>query len=58
MNYDGIVDAADLQQIDNDAIAFVTGYVQSDVDGNNFIDATDASITDNNAANFVGIVRP
>jgi len=58
VNYDGIVDAADLQQIDNDAIAFVTGYVQSDVDGNNFIDATDASITDNNAANFVGIVRP
>lgn len=58
VNQDGTVDATDLSLIDNDASNFITGYVNTDLDGNYFIDASDASVADNNASAFIGIIRP
>ena len=37
---------------------FLSGYLKTDINGDDFIDATDYSIADNNAANFVGVVAP
>jgi hypothetical protein len=58
VNQDGVVDATDAGAIDNDAFNFITGYVKTDLTGNNFVDASDAAIADNNAFNFVTVVRP
>ncbi len=52
------MDATDVQTIDNDASNFVAGYVTSDLNGDGFVDGTDFTIGDNNAANFVGKVTP
>lgn len=57
-NHDGVVDATDAGAIDNDAAAFVTGYVNTDVTGDDVVDAADAALVDNNAANFVGKITP
>ena len=53
VNQTGEVDASDLSTIDNDAFNFVTGYVNTDVTGDNVTDASDYAIADNNAFNFV-----
>lgn len=58
VNQDETIDASDLSAIDNDASNFISGYVQTDLDGNNFVDGTDAVIADNNAANFVSVISP
>ncbi|MBK6505935.1 MAG: hypothetical protein IPG02_09750 [Ignavibacteria bacterium] len=44
--------------VDNDAADFESGYVTSDVDGNRFVDGSDAAIVDNNAFNFVSVAKP
>ena len=58
VNQDGVVDATDLQRVDNHAFNFVTGYVATDLTGDNVVDATDAAIADNNAFNFVSKITP
>ena len=55
---DGTIDASDLSAIDNDATAFVSGYVRTDLDGNDFVDGSDSSVADNNAFSFVSVQRP
>lgn len=57
-NQDGLVDLTDNFLIDNDAIAFMTGYLPTDVNGDSVTDLSDAVISDNNALNFVGKVTP
>ncbi|MBV6477364.1 MAG: hypothetical protein HGGPFJEG_00102 [Ignavibacteria bacterium] len=58
VNQDDVIDATDAGDVDNDAGAFVVGYVITDVTGDNIVDATDAALVDNNAANFVSVIRP
>lgn len=58
VNNDGAVDATDLASIDNDANAFLSGYRITDLDGNSFVDATDALIADNNVYGFVTVIKP
>ena len=58
VNQDGAADGTDLAMIFNDAGIFLTGYVQSDLNGNNIVDASDASIADNNAVNYVFTRNP
>ncbi|MEO6694236.1 MAG: hypothetical protein ABIY50_01755, partial [Ignavibacteria bacterium] len=53
VNQSGDVDATDVSAIDNDAFNFVTGYINTDVTGDNVTDASDYAIADNNAFNFV-----
>lgn len=58
VNKDGLVDATDLGQIDNDAYNFTTGYVATDVTGDSYVDITDLALADNNGLNFVGAILP
>jgi len=48
INQDGIIDAEDLSNVDNDAANFILGYSLSDINGDNFVDASDISRVDNN----------
>ncbi len=58
VNQDGNIGAVDLSLTDNDALNFVSGYVNSDVTGDGTVDAADLSVVDNNAFNFVSRIRP
>jgi len=58
VNQDQIIDGSDLLRIDNDAFAFVTGYVVTDLNGDSIVDGSDLSIAENNAVNFVSALRP
>ncbi|MBK9334336.1 MAG: choice-of-anchor B family protein [Ignavibacteria bacterium] len=55
---DGSIDLADLGQIENDAINFVTGYVPTDINGDTVIDLADITITENNSVNFITVIKP
>lgn len=44
--------------IANDSFDYTYGYVLTDIDGNNFVDANDVAIADNNAFNFVSKMKP
>lgn len=55
VNQDGAVDASDLSNVDNDSYNSLSGYVVTDLTGDNFVDASDGSICDNNAT--LGIYR-
>ncbi|MFZ1320672.1 MAG: hypothetical protein WAT71_03875 [Ignavibacteria bacterium] len=50
---DGLIDLSDLQNVDNSAYNFATGYVTDDLTGDYVVDISDLTITDNNAFNFV-----
>lgn len=58
INQDETIDATDLSMIDNDAAAFLSGYVVTDITGDNFVDGSDYSIADNNASEFISVIRP
>ena len=58
VNQDGIVDASDLSEADNDALNSLNGYVRTDVTGDDFVDAADVSIIDNNSFNSVSEITP
>lgn len=58
VNQDGIIDAGDLSLVDNDVFNSVSGYVPTDVTGNNFVDASDLSIVDNNVYNGIMVIKP
>ncbi len=57
-NQDGIIDAADMIQIDNDAANFVSGYVINNINGDGLIDITDMMLVTNNASTFVAKITP
>ncbi|MBK7213136.1 MAG: hypothetical protein IPH88_07550 [Bacteroidales bacterium] len=50
---DGLVDSSDMLIVDNDANAFVSGYLLSDLNGDGLTDASDMILLDNNASWFV-----
>lgn len=58
VNQDGIVDLGDMIGIDNDASAFMTGYLDDDTNGDGLIDSGDMIVVDNNANQFVGSILP
>ena len=57
-NQDGAVDVSDGIDIFNDANLFASGYVKTDVDGDNFVDASDMIVTYNNSLNFISVLSP
>ncbi|MEI7982301.1 MAG: hypothetical protein WCI71_11660 [Bacteroidota bacterium] len=57
-NGDGVVDALDLINTENDAFAFLTGYVLTDLNGDGVVDALDLILGENNAFNFVATKNP
>ena len=55
---DGLVDGSDLAAVDNDNTNFVTGYVDTDLTGEQIVDGSDLAIVDNNNTAFVGKIVP
>lgn len=55
---DGVIDGNDLQNCENDAANFISGYYSSDLTGEGITDAEDLSIIDNNASNQIGVITP
>jgi hypothetical protein len=58
INQDGIIEAFDASETDNAAFNSLSGYVRTDVTGDDFVDASDLSIVDNNVSNGVTEVAP
>lgn len=58
VNQEGHIDLTDVLAVYNDASNFTTGYVNTDITGDNISDLTDVITTYNNSANFVAVVRP
>jgi hypothetical protein len=52
------VDALDFIDLDNDASAFASGYIITDINGDGAVDALDLIVTDNNASMFVAAILP
>lgn len=58
VNQNGTVDTGDMTPVDNDASAFVTGYLPTDVNGDGTIDTGDMTIIDNNSSSFISAETP
>lgn len=58
VNQDGVVDTDDMTLIDNDAQAFMSGYLITDVNGDGMIDTEDMTVVDNNNGRFVASLGP
>ncbi len=55
---DGIIDASDISIIDNDVILSLSGYLDSDLNGDYITDAGDMSIAENNSLNNIVKIIP
>ena len=55
---DGVIDASDLSNVENDVSNSTSGYVFTDLTGDYFVDAEDLAIVENNTANSVQLIRP
>ena len=58
VNQDGSINLTDVLSINNDANTFVSGYVVTDLTGNEIVDITDVLMAYNNSVNFVSVIRP
>lgn len=58
LNQDGVIDAWDISQVENAAIHGITGYVNSDITGDDFVDSSDLAIVENNSSLYVSVVSP
>lgn len=58
INQDGTVDASDLSQVENDAVAGLSGYVNSDVTGDDYVDAGDIALVETNTGLSVSVISP
>jgi PKD repeat protein len=58
VNQDGTLDTGDMTPVDNDASAYLSGYLSTDVNGDGVIDTADMTIVDNNSAAYISLARP
>jgi hypothetical protein len=58
VNQDGLIDATDLADVDNDNSGFAYGYNDTDATGDGPTDASDLQIVDNNSQLFLFYARP
>ena len=58
VNQDGVIDIADVSQVDVDNLNFATGYKVTDTNGDNLVDLSDLIIADNNNLNFISKITP
>jgi uncharacterized protein (TIGR02145 family) len=58
VNQDGIVDAGDMNPVDNASTAVTFGYVSEDVNGDGIVDAGDLNIVDNNSTAIIMAIVP
>ena len=52
------VDITDVIQVYNDAKTFLSGNVNTDLDGDYFVDVTDILLAFYNAKNLVSVIKP
>lgn len=57
-NQDGVIELEDIINVSNDANDFATGYLTSDVTGDNEVNLSDILVTYNNSAKFVSKIFP
>ncbi|HMS32569.1 MAG TPA: hypothetical protein PKC91_00650 [Ignavibacteria bacterium] len=58
VNQDGFIDLTDVLSINNDANIFLSGYVVTDLTGNDLVDLTDVLMAYNNSVGFVSVIKP
>jgi len=58
VNQDGIVDAGDMIDVDNDAANFMTGYLSTDTNGDGSVNSIDQTILQYNATLFIAKIIP
>ncbi len=58
VNQDGAIDLWDVTSVYNDASTFVTGYVATDLTGDDIVDLDDMLIVYENSIRFVAVRRP
>jgi len=58
VNQDDVVDLTDIVSIFNDVSSFTSGYVNTDLTGDLFVDLSDLTIAYNNSADFAHLIRP
>ena len=58
VNQDRIIDGSDATLIDNDAELFKSGYINTDLSGNNYADVQDLVIIESNLTKFVTEIQP
>jgi hypothetical protein len=58
VNNDEKIDKADVLKICTDAGSFQDGFAQCDLNGDSYVDGSDAMIADNNAAMRVKVAKP
>lgn len=58
VNQDGSIDGLDNMRVNNDAFILITGNVNSDINGDYFVDGTDLNITESNSSNFISKITP
>jgi hypothetical protein len=58
VNQDGIVDAGDMNPVDNFSTAVTFGYVPEDANGDGIVDSGDMNLVDNNATAVVFVMNP
>ncbi|HMQ69977.1 MAG TPA: S8 family serine peptidase [Ignavibacteria bacterium] len=54
----GVVELSDVIAVYNDASNFVTGYVNTDLNGDDLSDLIDVLLDYNNSKNFVSVIKP
>jgi hypothetical protein len=58
VNKDRMIDGTDGILIDNDVQLYKSGYLQTDLSGNNDVDITDMVILERNIQKFVSEIQP
>ncbi len=58
VNQDQIIDSQDIISVFNELNNFATGYVVTDLTGDNFVDVSDIIIVYNNAHDVIGVITP
>lgn len=58
VNQDGNIDLSDILNISNDGSSFTTGYVNTELNGDNVVNTFDMILAYNNAVNGVAVMQP
>lgn len=58
VNQDGSIDGMDNMRVNNDAYVLISGNVNSDINGDYFVDGTDLNISEFNSSNFISKITP
>lgn len=58
VNQDGLIDGSDISITENDVLLENSGYLPTDVTGDNYTDASDLSLIDNNSSKLIIAIKP